>query len=230
MTLRQARILSSETDNTIKQEQTTNVNIKVQQQKPTQNVSDPYPSVTPGYAGISPQASFSSPITPMGFTTPATASTMDALASTSAVATGNPPQVTSVLQSDLALANAKAAEFEAKAIHAERQLGDLTIRNEFLELLLEMYQSNPLKINSYVIADNKLFMRMVKLLCGAEKAELVLDDDLSCGGCCGSDDKLIYVSKILVTIDGKTEDLKYCRNDVYSQFTKYGISTKIVSQ
>ena len=120
------------------------------------------------------------------------------------------------------MANARLSE-------AERQLADVTVRNEFLELLLEMYQSNPLKVNSYVIANNKLFMRMVKLLCGADKVELVLDDDLSCG-CCGSDDKLIYVSKVLVTIDGKTEDLKYCRNDVYSQFTKYSISTKIVSQ
>ena len=131
------------------------------------------------------------------------------------------PQTDRVLQSDLSLANARLTE-------AERQLADVQVRNEFLELLLEMYQSNPLKVNSYVIADNKLFMRMVKLLCGAEKVELVLDDDLSCG-CCGSDSNLIYVAKILVTIDNKTEDLKYCRNDVYSQFTRYNISTKIVS-
>ena len=221
MALRQARILSSETDNTIKQEQTTNVNIKLQQKPQTE-----YPTVPPSpYAGITPQTS-------MGFTqatptaasaplTPVTAANADLLR-TDVSALASAPQTDRVLQSDLSLANARLSE-------AERQLADVQIRNEFLELLLEMYQSNPLKINSYVIADNKLFMRMVKLLCGADKVELVLDDDLSCG-CCGTDSNLIYVSKILVTINDRTEDLKYCRNDVYSQFTRYNISTKIVSQ
>ena len=46
MALRQARILSSETDNTIKQEQNTNVNIKIS--KPQHSQSAPfYPEAQP---------------------------------------------------------------------------------------------------------------------------------------------------------------------------------------
>lgn len=198
MTLRQARILSSETDNTIKQEQTTNVNIKLQSKPQT---SEPtYPSVTP-------QASFQN-FTPMGLAHPFN-SPMEQSASQLAPQTNSQPQTG-----------------ESEAI-----INELQTKLEFMELLLLIFQNNPLKINSYIIADNRLFMKMVKLLCGAEKVELVLDDDLSCQcGCSANSDKLIYVAKILVTIDGRTEDLKYCRNDVYSQFTKYCISTKIVAQ
>ena len=49
MTLRQARILSSETDNTIKQEQNTNVNIKITPQNKQQR-----PSTVPLYPEVQP--------------------------------------------------------------------------------------------------------------------------------------------------------------------------------
>lgn len=50
MTLRQARILSSETDNTIKQEQNTNVNIKIT----PQNKQSQLPSTVPMYPNVDP--------------------------------------------------------------------------------------------------------------------------------------------------------------------------------
>ena len=228
MTLRQARILSSETDNTIKQEQTTNVNIKLQS-KP-QNDAQAYPSVNPSPLGVSPQASYGcdSRPTPYGnFTPMGLAQAFNSATEPSALASA--PQTSSQpLNDSIAHAN---AELTSLVSQREAQVNELQTKLEFMELLLMIFQNNPLRVNAYIIADNKLFMKMVKLLSGAEKVELVLDDDLSCQcGCSASADKLIYVSKILVTIDGRTEDLKYCRNDVYSQFTKYSISTKIVSQ
>ena len=202
MALRQARILSSETDNTIKQEQTTNVSIKVQQPQ----VKNDNGGIA-AFPGISAQGSGYIPT--QGFTTQPM---MEGSQYPSVHPTSNPIQSTTGSEGD--------GEKEA-----------LTIRLEFLELLLRMYQSNPLKINALVIADNRLFMQMVKLLTGADKVELILDEDISCEcGCTGNGDRLIYVSKVLITMNGRTEDLKYSRNDVYSQFTKYGISTKIVSQ
>ena len=208
MTLRQARILSSETDNTIKQEQTTNVNIKVNQPKPTTEQPG-YPSITPAASGYIPPVGCAAP----NFTS---APVMD-------------PSIYQSVQPTVRstpLEESQVAEGEKDAV-----INELTTKLEFMETLLMIFQSNPLRINSYIIADNRLFMKMIKVLSGAEKVELVLDDDLSCHcGCTGGSDKLIYVSKILVTINGRTEDLKYCRNDVYSQFTKYCISTKIVSQ
>ena len=68
---------------------------------------------------------------------------------------------------------------------------------------------------------------MIKLLTNCDKVDLVLNEDIACSGCTGND-KLIYVSKILVTKGDRTEDLKYCYNEVYSKFVSYGISLKIV--
>ena len=93
-----------------------------------------------------------------------------------------------------------------------------------------MYENNPLKVNSYVVCESRLLMEMIKLLTNCEKVDLVLNDDISCGSGCGDkSDKIIYVSKILITINGKSEDLKYSRNDIYSEFIRYGVSLKMVS-
>lgn len=162
MTLRQARILSSETDNTIKQEQNTNVNIRIAKSQED----------------------------PINFTHQQI------------------PQERSI--ADLG-----------------NELNSLEKKNEFLEMIVEMYEGNPLKINSYVVCDSKLLMDMIKLLTECEKVELVIDDsNVGCG--CTTSTKFIKISKILVTKEGKTEDMKYAYNEIYSTFIKYGISLKLV--
>ena len=70
-------------------------------------------------------------------------------------------------------------------------------------------------------------MDMIKLLTNCDKVELILDDNIGCTGCI-SKNKYTYVSKILITKDGKTEDLKYAYNSIYSQFIQHGISLKVV--
>lgn len=45
----------------------------------------------------------------------------------------------------------------------------------------------------------------------ADKAELVLNENIACNSCCTSD-KLIYISKILIMKNNKTEDIKYAYN------------------
>ena len=106
-------------------------------------------------------------------------------------------------------------------------IADLETKNKFLNLLLTVFQSNPLYINSYVVCNAQMLMEMIRILTKCDKVDLVLNDDIACTSCC-SGDKLIYVSKILVTKGDKTEDLKYGFNDVYSKFISYGISLKIV--
>ena len=107
------------------------------------------------------------------------------------------------------------------------QIQDLETKNKFLTLMLSVYQNNPLFISSYVVCESKTLMNMIKLLTGCEKVDLVINDDIACGGC-GANSKLIYISKILVTKDGKTEEFKYAFNDIYSKFISYGISLKVV--
>lgn len=202
MTLRAARILSSETDNTIKQEQNTNVNINIKPRQESRPSTVPlYPDVQP----LNPNVNFTQ-------LRPQTGGTVsDTPTITPASAYPSPQPI------DRGIADMGS------------ELDELDKKNRFLEMLVEMYENNPLKVNSYVVCESRLLMEMIKLLTGCEKVDLVLNDDISCGGgCSGKSDKIIYVSKILITIDGKSEDLKYCRNDVYSEFIRYGVSLKMV--
>lgn len=230
-TLRQARILSSETDNTIKQEQSTNVNINIKPQTRQQQIHhERRPSTVPLYPNVeplNPNVNFISANPQMGFqdagqtiNSPtihkedSVMKTIQESPLTSQPQIGNPYQSIPI---DRGIADMGA------------ELDELDKQNQFLKMIIEMYESNPLKVNAYVICQSKLLMDMIKLLTGCEKVELILnDEDVGCGGCGAGSGKIIYVSKILVTKDGKTEDLKYAYNDIYSQFIKYGISLKMV--
>ena len=204
MALRQVRILSSETDNTIKQEQNTNVNIKIS--KPQHSQSAPlYPEVHPL------TASEPSHNQNLNFTGQETSSPYQF----------QPP--TSNLIQDRGIADLGI------------ELDTLETKNKFLEMIVQMYESNPLKVNSYVVCESKLLMDMIKLLTECDKVELVIDDsDVGCGCTARTSSrpkvsaKFIKVAKILITKDGKTEDMKYAYNDIYSQFIKYGLSLKLV--
>ena len=197
MTLRNARILSSCNDASNKQEQKMNVNIRVEDNSKQQIPQQPMQ-----------QQSIYPNVQPVNFTTieqqPATAEQ-----STYPSVAANP-----LITRDVSL---------EQAMH----IADLETKNKFLNMLLTVYQNNPIYVNSYVICDSQVLMSMIKLLTDCDKVDLVLNDDLACGGCTGND-KLIFVSKILITKGDKIEDLKYGYNDVYSKFVSYGISLKVV--
>ena len=218
--LRQARILSSETDNTIKQEQNTNVNIKItpQNKQERPNTVPLYPPVQP----LNPNINFTQANQPMD--TSQVGQTMY-IPTTTGIGT------TSLEDSNYQSQPPTNNNFQLTRDRGIADLGneieDLEKKNQFLQMLVEMYESNPLKINAYVVCESKLLMNMIKLLTDCEKVDLVLDEDIGCSGCTAKSSKIIYVSKILVTKDGKTSELKYDYNNIYSEFVKYGISLKL---
>ena len=118
-------------------------------------------------------------------------------------------------------------QLQEREIELTENIDDLETKNKFLELLLQVYEDNPIKINSYLICKSSILMEMIKLLTNCDKVDLVLDENIGCTGCI-SNSKYTYVSKVLVTKDGKTEDIKYAYNNIYSQFVQHGISLKIV--
>ena len=194
MTLSKARILSSESDASVKQEQNTNINIKIQpkNQRPIQPVD--YPSVQP-----LPQSSQAT-----NFTIPQMSGTSQSI-----------PQTNNLIR-------------DRGIIDLGNELDELEIKNKFLEMIIEMYENNPLRINSYLICKSDLLMNMIKLLTQADKVELVIDEcEASCGCISSNTKELMKISKILITKDNKTEEFKYCYNNIYSQFIKYGISLKL---
>ena len=237
MALRQARILSSETDNTIQQEQNTNINIKVQQprvEKQGEGVTYAHGSVRdPCFtSGVNPQNSGYIPTVSTPFYPDVSQNIQNPQSGLEFTHNPNfrlqPPTEASQSQSVAQTSNVN------NTIN-DNEVDELSKRNKFLEMMLSMYENNPLKINSVIIANYHILMDMIKLLCDCDKVDFVLNDDVSCDcskcGCCGTDyDELIYVSKILVSKNGRTEELKYGFNDVYSQFIKYGISLKIVTK
>ena len=206
MTLRNARILSSCNDASNKQEQKMNVNIRVED-----NSKQHLPTQQPVY----PQ------VNPVNFTTMGQPTTEQSAYPRFVYEPGpNGPSVapSQYINRDINL---------EQDLQKDMQIADLETKNKFLNLLLTVYQNNPIYINSYVICDSQLLMSMIKLLTNCDKVDLVLNDDIACSGCTGNN-KLIYISKILITKGDKIEELKYAYNDVYSKFVSYGISLKIV--
>ena len=198
MTLNKARILSSENDASVKQEQNTNINIKIK--PPLKTASIPVST-------NNPSLNFTQMNKPHNASPTMTTSSIYQ----SQPQTNNP----SVMVQDRGIAD------------IGNELDELETKNKFLEMIIEMYEQNPLKINSYLICKNELLMNMIKLLTNCDKVEIVIDDcDASCG-CTSNEKSLMKISKILITKDDKTEDFKYKYNDIYTQFIKYGISLKL---
>ena len=206
MTLRGARILSSANDASVKTEQNTNINIKFKQQPTNNNPPITYPSVSP-YSQL-PQQN-------VNFTT--TDSQYHKVACPSDYPSA--PEISpNIVNKDVQLPQSPNFESIIEQKHKE---------NAFLKLLLQIYQEQPIIINSYVICKNSILMDIIKLLTDCDKVDLVLNEDIACGGC-GDNSKLIYISKILITKDDITTELKYGYNEAYSKLVANGISLKIV--
>ena len=204
MTLNKARILSSENDASVKQEQNTNINIKIK--PPLKTASVPISSNSPSLN--SSNVNFTQMSKPCNATPTMTTQ--------------------SIYQSQPQINNPSVIVQERGIADIGNELDELETKNKFLEMIIEMYEDNPLKINSYLICKNELLMNMIKLLTNCDKVEIVIDDcDASCGCLSNNDKSLMKITKILITKDDKTEDFKYKFNDIYTQFIKYGISLKL---
>lgn len=199
MTLRNARILSSCNDASNKQEQKMNVNIKLEDTIPQQPQTQ-----LPIYPNVPQMANFTIPPQTVGEFAPSQSTV---------------PNVNNYQSRDI--------NINQDILQKDLQIADLEDKNKFLQLLLRIYQNNPLYINSIVVCQSQDFMDLVKLLTKCDKVDLILNEDLACGGC-GTDSKLIYVSRILITKNNETKEMKYAYNEAYSKLISFNISTKIV--
>ena len=206
MSLNRARILSSENDASMRnnQQQTTNVNIKLPDLKKseiqTRDVDITYADYAQAdYPSVSPSNN-NNPVTEMPIYPPV---------------------------DDNSIRSREINELQTQLDDLTNDISDLETKNKFLELLIQVYENNPIKLNSYLICKSSILMEIIKLLTNCDKVELIIDDNIGCVGCV-SKHKYTYISKIFVTKNNKTEDLKYAYNDVYSKLIQHGISLKIV--
>ena len=200
------RILSSENDASVKvqQDQNTNITLKLEH--------------TPSQADLketTPQINASPPYAPPGFM-PGTA-----------MPTPIPPEQLSTVAYPYASVPQTVNPIQERSIDLTEDLADKDAQIEVLEALLSCYENNPLIINKFVVCQYNTLMNIIKVLTAAEKVEFSLDEDKSCT-CCNS--KYIYISKIFVTKEGRSQEFKYGYNEKYSLLQKHGISLKICTR
>ena len=199
MTLHKARILSSENDASVKQEQNVNIKIAANRSPPVQPVS--YPQIPPvqpqmGYSQIPQNNSQNA-----NFTTPST--------------TGAYPSVAPINNPPL-----------ERSVELDNEIDDLDTKNKFLEILLSIYEANPLRMNNYLVCHSNTLMELIKILTKADKVELVINEDSGCTGCV-SNSKYMKIDKILVSKNGVSNELKYGYNHVWTELIRHSISLKI---
>ena len=208
MTLHKARILSSENDASVKQEQNVNIKIAANRPPPVQPVAyteGDYPQVPQMQPQVQPQMGYTEGGYPQNgtqnanFTTPSTTGAYPSVAPIN-----NPPLERSI-------------ELDGE---------DLDTKNKFLEILLSIYETNPLRMNNYLVCHSNTLMELIKILTKADKVELVINEDSGCTGCV-SNSKYMKIDKILVSKNGVSNELKYGYNHVWTELIRHSISLKI---
>ena len=106
------------------------------------------------------------------------------------------------------------------------ELDTLEERNRMLELLLSVYEDNPLRINNYLVCKSKTLMELIKNLTYADKVELLVDEDSGCTGCI-SNAKYMNIEKILIIKGSNSTEFKHGFNDIYTELIRHGISLKL---
>ena len=230
MSLNRARILSSENDASVKQDQNTNINIKISRetgpigrpgtsslgaepvrrtdQREAQAIVSPKRQCIPGSEGGSIQTQRENNA---NFTIPQD--------SPQCGMTDSVYQYQPTIDRDAQLESALTEP-------ALRENNELEIKNKFLEILISIYEANPLRVSNYLVCHSNTLMELIKVLTEADKVELVIDEEQGCTGCI-SNSKYMNIQRILVTKNDKTNDLKYAYNDVYAQLIRHNISLKV---
>ena len=231
MSLNRARILSSENDASVKQDQNTNINIKISRetgslalpdkvgpigrpgtqarQSPSERLVSPKRQYIPGSEGGSIQTQRENNA---NFTIPQDSPIKCGM-------TDSVYQYQPTIDRDAQLESALTEP-------ALRENNELEIKNKFLEILLSIYEANPLRVSNYLVCHSNTLMELIKVLTEADKVELVIDEEQGCTGCI-SNSKYMNIQRILVTKNDKTNDLKYAYNDVYAQLIRHNISLKV---
>ena len=96
---------------------------------------------------------------------------------------------------------------------------------EVLKLIIDMYRSNPIKYNGYVIADDAILLRFIQLLTNADDVQLDVEE---IGQGCFSNKVYRRINAIYVIKNNETKNLKYNCPGVMKKLTDLGISVKYV--
>ena len=240
MSLNRARILSSENDASVKQDQNTNINIKISRETGPIGLRQRSPEMgRPGAQGqslripsaqregipeaiVSPKRQYIPGSEGGSIQTQRENNANFTIPQDSPIKCG---MTDSVYQYQPTID--RDAQLESALTEPDlRENNELEIKNKFLEILISIYEANPLRVSNYLVCHSNTLMELIKVLTEADKVELVIDEEQGCTGCI-SNSKYMNIQRILVTKNDKTNDLKYAYNDVYAQLIRHNISLKV---
>ena len=95
-----------------------------------------------------------------------------------------------------------------------------------LILIIDLIQSNPLKINKYIVPTEKTFRELICVLTNAEDVDIKRVEEV---GCTLSSKKYDLIDDIFVITDGDPKSLKYGYPEVARLFDRFGISIKMIA-
>jgi hypothetical protein len=215
--LRGARVFSNETENnaSVKQELTTNINVKVRgannENKIPLNQTSPL-SISPPSGPMYPS------LDPINFHP---ASTEEAYAI---------PQIPQIPPSQYQSPLFNQPQIADRSVALNENSDKFVLENKVkvLEALLGIYESAPILIKGCLIVSQKKLIEIIQLLTGSEKVEL-LTEDFTFGCCGGSSSSLVAVSKIFVVDpNGNRCEFKVAFNSEYSLLLRHGLNLKLV--
>ena len=96
-----------------------------------------------------------------------------------------------------------------------------------LILIIDLIQSNPLRINKYIVPNERTFRDLICVLTNAEDVDIKRVEEV---GCTVSSKKYDLIDDIFVIKDGDPKSLKYGYPEVSRLFDRFDISLKMISR
>ena len=96
-----------------------------------------------------------------------------------------------------------------------------------LILIIELLQSNPLKLNKIIVPTEPAFKELILVLTGADDVEIRYSEDIACGI---SSKKYRVIEDIIVVHNQEPKSLKYSHPDILRLFDRFNISIRMIAK
>ena len=96
-----------------------------------------------------------------------------------------------------------------------------------LILIIELLQSNPLKLNKIIVPTESAFKELILVLTSADDVEIRYSEDITCGI---KSSKYRLIEDIIVIKNQEPKSLKYSYPDIIRLFDRFNISIKMIAK
>ena len=96
-----------------------------------------------------------------------------------------------------------------------------------LILIIELLQSNPLKLNKIIVPTEPAFKELIMVLTGADDVEIRYSEDIACGI---TSRKYKVIEDIIVIKNQEPKSLKYSHPDIVRLFDRFNISIRMIAK